>query len=243
MDSVELNPSSHPLDQPGDDKNQSEDTTIHRKRRSRWADDEPKPTIQLPDYIKEIQVLNSRLLDISRLLESGMALDDRPEGQRSASPEPVYDNMGIRINTREYRARERLNRERQEIISQIIKKNPSFKPPADYRPPKLHKKLFIPMKDYPGYDFIGLIIGPRGNTQKRMERETGAKILIRGKGSMKEGRLDMKYDPAENEDLHVLVEAETLEALEAAAGMVEKLLQPVDEVLNEHKRQQLRERN
>ncbi|CAA7026650.1 unnamed protein product [Microthlaspi erraticum] len=226
-----------------------------RKRKSRWADDEPKPVIQLPDFMKdftggiefdpEIQALNSRLLEISRMLQSGVALDDRPEGQRSPSPEPVYDNMGIRINTREYRARERLNRERQEIISQIIKKNPAFKPPADYRPPKLQKKLFIPMKDFPGYNFIGLIIGPRGNTQKRMERETGAKIVIRGKGSVKEGRLqqkkDLKYDPSENEDLHVLVEADTQEALEAAAGMVEKLLQPVDEVLNEHKRQQLRE--
>ncbi|ESQ50749.1 hypothetical protein EUTSA_v10022568mg [Eutrema salsugineum] len=233
----------------------SDSKTGTRKRKSRWADDEPKPVIQLPDFMKdftsgiefdpEIQALNSRLLEISRMLQSGVTLDDRPEGQRSPSPEPVYDNMGIRINTREYRARERLNRERQEIISQIIKKNPAFKPPADYRPPKLQKKLFIPMKDFPGYNFIGLIIGPRGNTQKRMERETGAKIVIRGKGSVKEGRLqqkkDLKYDPSENEDLHVLVEAETQEALEAAAGMVEKLLQPVDEVLNEHKRQQLRE--
>ncbi|KAL0359046.1 UNVERIFIED_CONTAM: Splicing factor-like protein 1 [Sesamum angustifolium] len=123
-----------------------------RKRKSRWADDEPKPVIQLPDFMKdftggiefdpEIQALNSRLLEISRKLQSG-----------------------------EYRAREKLNRERQEIISQIIKKNPAFKPPADYRPPKLQKKLYIPMKEYPGYNFIGLIIGPRGNTQKRMERE------------------------------------------------------------------------
>ncbi|KAK6926435.1 Splicing factor 1, helix-hairpin domain [Dillenia turbinata] len=222
-----------------------------RKRKSRWADDEPKPVIQLPDFMggiefdPEIQALNSRLLEISRMLQSGLPLDDRPEGARSPSPEPIYDNMGIRINTREYRARERLNRERQEIISQIIKRNPAFKPPADYRPPKLQKKLYIPMKEYPGYNFIGLIIGPRGNTQKRMERETGAKIVIRGKGSVKEGRLqqkrDLKPDPSENEDLHVLVEAETQEALDAAAGMVEKLLQPVDEVLNEHKRQQLRE--
>ncbi|KAJ6712230.1 RNA-BINDING PROTEIN RELATED [Salix purpurea] len=226
-----------------------------RKRKSRWADDEPKPVIQLPDFMKdftggiefdpEIQALNARLLEISRMLQSGLPLDDRPEGARSPSPEPIYDNMGIRINTREYRARERLNKERQEIISQIIKRNPAFKPPADYRPPKLHKKLYIPMKEYPGYNFIGLIIGPRGNTQKRMERETGAKIVIRGKGSVKEGRLqqkrDLKPDPSENEDLHVLVEADTQEALDAAAGMVEKLLQPVDEVLNEHKRQQLRE--
>ncbi|KAE9459395.1 hypothetical protein C3L33_08702, partial [Rhododendron williamsianum] len=195
-----------------------------KKRKSRWADDEPKPVFQLPDFMKdlaggmdtdpEIQALNARLLEISRILQSGMQLDDRPEGARSPSPEPVYDNIGIRINTREYRARERLNRERQEIISQIIKRNPNFKPPADYRPPKLQKKLYIPMKEYPGYNFIGLIIGPRGNTQKRMEKETGAKIVIRGRDQ---------------------------EALEAAAGMVEKLLQPVDEVLNEHKRQQLRE--
>ncbi|GLT39828.1 hypothetical protein SLA2020_139970 [Shorea laevis] len=226
-----------------------------KKKKSRWADDEPKSLVQLPDFIKditggigfdpEIQALNSRLLEISRMLQSPMTLDDRPEGARSPSPEPIYDNNGIRINTREYRARERLTKERQEIISQIIKKNPAFKPPADYRPPKLQKKLYIPMKEYPGYNFIGLIIGPRGNTQKRMEKETGAKIVIRGKGSVKEGRLqqkrDLKVDPSENEDLHVLVEAETQESLDAAAEMVEKLLQPVDEVLNEHKRQQLRE--
>ncbi|KAF7016257.1 unnamed protein product [Triticum aestivum] len=224
-----------------------------RKRKSRWAEEEPRPTIALPDFMKdfaaemdpEVHNLNSRLLEISRLLQSGLPLDDRPEGARSPSPEPIYDNLGIRINTREYRARERLNRERQEIISQLIRRNPAFKPPADYRPPKLHKKLYIPMKEYPGYNFIGLIIGPRGNTQKRMEKETGAKIVIRGKGSVKEGKLlqkrDLKPDPSENEDLHVLVEADTQEALEAAAGMVEKLLTPVDEVLNEHKRQQLRE--
>ncbi|MQM19105.1 hypothetical protein Taro_052105 [Colocasia esculenta] len=223
-----------------------------RKRKSRWSEEEPR-SFQLPDFMKdftadldpEVQALNIRLLEISRLLQSGLPLDDRPEGARSPSPEPIYDNMGIRINTREYRARERLNKERQEIISQLIKKNPAFRPPADYRPPKLQKKLYIPMKEYPGYNFIGLIIGPRGNTQKRMEKETGAKIVIRGKGSVKEGRLqqkrDLKPDPSENEDLHVLVEAETQESLEAAAAMIEKLLTPVDEVLNEHKRQQLRE--
>ncbi|XP_076897301.1 splicing factor-like protein 1 [Bidens hawaiensis] len=228
-----------------------------RKRKSRWEDDTPPNPmlLQLPDFMKDVtagilldpklQSLNNRLLEISRKFQSGLPLDDRPEGARSPSPEPVYDNMGIRINTREYRARERLNKERQEIISQILKENPSFKPPADYRPPKVSKKLYIPMKEYPGYNFIGLIIGPRGNTQKRMERETGAKIVIRGKGSVKEGRLqqkrDLKYDPSENEDLHVFVEADTQEAVDAAASMVQKLLQPVDEVLNEHKRQQLRE--
>ncbi|XP_042506454.1 splicing factor-like protein 1 [Macadamia integrifolia] len=244
-------------DPPSESDNQNSDSGT-RKRKSRWAAEEPKPILQLPDFMKEltggidldpeVQRLNARLMEINRLLQSaqsGALLDDRPEGARSPSPEPLYDNMGHRINTREYRAREKLTQERREIISQIIKRNPAFKPPPDYRPPKLQKKLYIPMKEYPGYNFIGLIIGPRGNTQKRMEKETGAKIVIRGKGSIKEGRLqqkrDLKPDPSENEDLHVLVEAETQEGLDAAASMVEKLLQPVDEGLNEHKRQQLRE--
>ena len=28
----------------------------------------------------------------------------------------------------------------------------------------------VQVRDYPGYNFIGLILGPRGNTQKRMEQ-------------------------------------------------------------------------
>lgn len=55
-------------------------------------------------------------------------------------------------------------------------------PAADYRPERKWKKIFIPQKDYPGYNFIGLIIGPRGNTQKRMQTETNTKIAIRGRG-------------------------------------------------------------
>ena len=49
-------------------------------------------------------------------------------------------------------------------------------------------QVYIPQKDYPGYNFIGLIIGPRGNTQKRMQKETNTKIAIRGKGQCKGGR-------------------------------------------------------
>ena len=34
-----------------------------------------------------------------------------------------------------------------------------------------------------------MVSGPRGNTLKNMEKETGAKIIIRGKGSVKEGKV------------------------------------------------------
>ncbi|MCO5583948.1 hypothetical protein L7F22_037866 [Adiantum nelumboides] len=226
-----------------------------KRRKSRWSAEESKPLVQLPDFVKELtggmeldpelQGLNIKLLDVKKKLQTGHVLEDMENGMRLPSPEPVYDNFGTRINFRDCRARERLIRDRQEIITEMLRKNPAFKPPPDYRPPKLYKKLFIPMKEYPGYNFIGLIIGPRGNTQKRMERETGAKIVIRGKGSAKEGRLgqkrDMWADPGENEELHVLIEADNADSLERAVRMVEKLLVPVDEGLNEHKRAQLRE--
>ena len=81
---------------------------------------------------------------------------------------------------------------------------------ADYRPRKKEKKIFIPQKEYPGYNFIGLIIGPRGNTQKRMQKETNTKIAIRGKGSVKDGASrDPKYDYGEEEELHVLISGDT----------------------------------
>ncbi|CAN0476234.1 unnamed protein product, partial [Hapterophycus canaliculatus] len=87
----------------------------------------------------------------------------------------------------------------------------------------------------------GLIIGPRGNTQKRMERETDCKIAIRGKGSVKEGarRGPMAID--EDDELHVYVSGETEEAVEKAAKEVGKLLRPLDDEQNEHKQKQLRE--
>ena len=40
-------------------------------------------------------------------------------------------------------------------------------------------KVWIPQGDYPHLNFVGLLIGPRGNTLKAMEAESGAKIIIR----------------------------------------------------------------
>jgi len=51
-------------------------------------------------------------------------------------------------------------------------------------PNLMRKKIFFPPD---GTNYIGLIIGPKGTYQKKLEQETGCKILIRGKGSSKEG--------------------------------------------------------
>ena len=86
------------------------------------------------------------------------------------------------------------------------------------------------------------MLGPRGNTQKRMQRETNTRIAIRGKGSIKEGASrEPGMDYQEDEDLHVLITGDTDDEVDRAAAMVAQLLKPVDETFNEHKRAQLRE--
>lgn len=113
----------------------------------------------------------------------------------------------------------------------------------DYRPfsTKKIRKIYVPVKEYPDYNFIGLILGPRGFTQRQMEQETGAKISLRGKGSVRDGRgRSATKDNNEDDDLHVVISADTEEALDHAEALVRRLLVPVEEGKNDIKRKQLR---
>ena len=180
-----------------------------------------------------------RIEELNHILGTNQIDEEDPTIKRSPSPEPVYDGEGKRTNTREQRIKNKLMKERQSLINEALRLNPHFKPPSDYKaiPQKKRKKLYIPVKEYPDYNFIGLIIGPRGLTQKEMEKSTGTKIAVRGKGSMKEGRTPSE---ACDEELHVLITADTDEQLEMASKQIEKLLIPIAEDKNEHKRVQLR---
>jgi protein quaking len=51
---------------------------------------------------------------------------------------------------------------------------------------QLTEKLYVPVKDHPEFNFVGRILGPRGMTAKQLEQETGCKIMVRGKGSMRD---------------------------------------------------------
>jgi hypothetical protein len=44
---------------------------------------------------------------------------------------------------------------------------------------KFRRKVLLPQN--PGINFVGLIIGPKGMYQKKLEEQTGCRILIRGK--------------------------------------------------------------
>ncbi|KAL5981577.1 hypothetical protein ACLOJK_015640 [Asimina triloba] len=225
-----------------------------KRTRIKWASDDAQfkmlGPIQLPDFVKEpivganlaieIQRLNMHLAVINRKLQESGVPDDFLGEDRSVYLPPDVDFLGNRINSRQAMHHEKLIWQRQRIISRLILMNPTFKPPPACKPEKLYKKLYIPLKEYPECNFTGLIIGPRGSTLKRMERETGARIRVKGKGLLKEGRAHCK-DPMENEDLHVLIEAENNKSLDAAVEMVEKLLVPCNEGINDHKVAQLKE--
>ncbi|CAA6670132.1 unnamed protein product [Spirodela intermedia] len=112
-------------------------------------------------------------------------------------------------------------------------------------------RVDVPLTDIPWfYNFVGRLLGPRGNSLKRVEAITECRILIRGRGSIKDPAREemMRGKPGYehlNESLHILVEAELpAEIVDArlmqAREVLEELLKPMDETRS-FKKHQLRE--
>ncbi|KAH8382247.1 hypothetical protein KR009_002556 [Drosophila setifemur] len=230
-----------------------------RKRKSRWGGSENDktfipgmPTI-LPSTLdpaqQEAYLVQFQIEEISRKLRTGdLGITQNPE-ERSPSPEPIYSSDGKRLNTREFRYRKRLEEQRHLLIVKMQAVNPEFKPPADYKPPvtRVSDKVLIPQEQHPDINFVGLLIGPRGNTLKAMEKDTGAKIIIRGKGSVKEGKVGRKDGqplPGEDEPLHAFITAPNPEAVRKAVDKIKDVIRQgieVPEGHNDLRRMQLRE--
>ncbi|KAL8135502.1 KH domain-containing protein At5g56140-like [Apium graveolens] len=112
-------------------------------------------------------------------------------------------------------------------------------------------RVDIPVDHYPNFNFVGRLLGPRGNSLKRVEANTDCRVLIRGRGSIKDPVKEeiMRGKPGYehlNEPLHILVEAELpVEIIDTrlmqAREILEDLLKPVDESQDFYKKQQLRE--
>lgn len=199
-----------------------------KRRKTRWDNDDSRNFLfQVSSSLElstnqEVLRLKKRLMEINKMLQ-GSEINDEKTAEEISPQKPDNNSHGMKINAR---ARWKLKKSRQKILSHLATLL-SCQSPYPFT-----KKIFVPVGEYPRYKFIGLILGPKGNTQKRMEKETGAKIRLRGKGF---------GDPTEAEELHVLVEANNQRALNAAVAMVEKLLIPVADENNEHKKAQLTE--
>ncbi|EPQ03996.1 Splicing factor 1 [Myotis brandtii] len=231
-----------------------------KRKRSRWNQDtmEQKtvipgmPTVIPPGLTREQErayIVQLQIEDLTRKLRTGdLGIPPKPE-DRSPSPEPIYNSEGKRLNTREFRTRKTLEEERHNLITEMVALNPDFKPPADYKPPatRVSDKVMIPQDEYPEINFVGLLIGPRGNTLKNIEKECNAKIMIRGKGSVKEGKVghkDGQMLPGEDEPLHAQVTANTMENVKKAVEQIRNILKQVIETpedQNDLRKMQLRE--
>ena len=234
-----------------------------RERDNRLSGEPSKAVFYNPGIPTPTNILNSlsteqieaytsyiRIHEICEILESKDYLKyHMNERDRSPSPAPIYDNNGKRSNTREIRYKRKYENERNYLVERLLELVPSYKAPEWYKPKpsKYIDKLYIKNEEYPEINFIGLLIGPRGNTLKKLQEDSGAKIGIRGQGSVKGGKNIQNISPELNnleEKLHCLISADTIEKVELAKKLCEEIMNkaifsPVGQ--NDLKRNQLRE--
>lgn len=249
---IELDPTSPPFSLPAiSEHNSSIDSDKHRKRKARLTNGSKLPQANMSNSnssltspeINKIHPNYNKIEEINTKLRQSFALDSESNVTLS---EPTAAPIGKRSTSRDALARKKLEDERQALINQALRDDPNFKPPPEpKKTPKLQEKYFIPAKEHPEINFIGLLIGPRGNTLKRMESESGTKISIRGKGSVKEGkRSDASIASGNEEELHCLISGDSVHKIARAKKLIEEIIETsssVPEGQNELKRQQLRE--
>ncbi|XP_033226111.1 protein held out wings isoform X7 [Belonocnema kinseyi] len=132
-----------------------------------------------------------------------------------------------------------------------VKKEPLILPEQEGDVTTLTEKVYVPVKEHPDFNFVGRILGPRGMTAKQLEQETGCKIMVRGKGSMRDKKKEEQNRGKPNwehltDELHVLLTVEDTEnratmKLARAVEEVKKLLVPQADGEDELKKRQLME--
>ncbi|XP_015609784.1 KH domain-containing, RNA-binding, signal transduction-associated protein 3 isoform X3 [Cephus cinctus] len=82
------------------------------------------------------------------------------------------------------------------------------------KPIRVAVKVLVPVREHPKFNFVGKLLGPKGNSMKRLQEETMCKMAVLGRGSMKDRQkeeecrqsLDPKYAHL-SDDLHVEIAA------------------------------------
>lgn len=248
---------------PTSDRGRAPDRRVSsRKKQFRWglADHSAPSGLHAFPFIipgelsleqQETLLLRCRIEDLHRRLTQQQI--EVHSSDRNPSPEPVYDDRGKRTNTREQRARDRVQEELNKLVDLAFLMEPKFRPPSTYDPKAVRKskRIPIPVDRFPNYNFLGLILGPRGNTQKMLEKQTGCKISIRGKVRQM-NRIEIyssqgsqignkKRLPDEDEPLYVLITGSTNAQVNSAAKIINEILIPVEDEKNDRKKTQLKE--
>lgn len=185
-----------------------------------------------------------RMAETQLKLMNPVVMEDDME-QSDILEEPVLDTSGNQINTPEYLKTLRLLTLYHRIAELQMQYNPAFVPPEEYvgRPHLRYMKLYL--KEYTNKkgSYIGLLIGPRGKSQRELEELTNSKISIRGQGSARpgRGRRDGRHNLGEHEPLHCKVETMMPEDISKAFTTVIEVLRPKKDNENDWKLGQMRE--
>ncbi|XP_050879417.1 uncharacterized protein LOC127083204 isoform X3 [Lathyrus oleraceus] len=192
----------------------NEENSKQIERKSRWG---PDPTQDASVRRAKVLALQIRVDQISKQLESENLEIGAAQNSPLVDENPDKSKSGSQINSKKL---EMLELEKRETIGEILKLDPSYKPPPGFKPLLKEHNVPLPVQEYPGYKFIGLIYGPEGDNQKRLERETGTKIKIRG----------TKADTGEKcsyEEMHVNISADSFDKVDAAISIIELLISSV----------------
>lgn len=80
--------------------------------------------------------------------------------------------------------REEMTLEIMNLIEDCKDMNPNFAPPHEYRNLKKSRKIYIPETAQSSKNnFAGLILGQKGENQKKIEQKTGCKISLKGRSA------------------------------------------------------------
>lgn len=153
------------------------------------------------------------------------------------SPPPQYDRFGRRTNTREQRLEHALEAERTLAVYRAFEVVPNYVPPPRMRVARHIAKVYVPASEHPSINFVGLLLGPRGQELRRLELASGARISIRGRGSIKEGNNE------ETEPLHCIVSSASPDGVNRARREIKRIVDiavTTPEHENSLKREQLR---
>ncbi|KAL5707729.1 hypothetical protein ACHQM5_018593 [Ranunculus cassubicifolius] len=204
-----------------------EETAKQNQRKTKWGTDLTQDATVRKGRALAYQ---TRVEQITKQLKAGV-LEKEDEDNSSPSPDAARKDKSS-IHQDDDQELEMLEFEKREVIGEILKLNPSFKAPLDYKPLMKETSIPVPVKLYPSLNFVSLILGPANNTQKRLEEETGAKIRIKGTkaGSAEKVEItssDKNDVPVTYEELHVHVSADTFEKVDSAVSLIELLVTPV----------------
>ena len=179
---------------------------------------------------QQIHVLRLQIQDCStRLQRTDLGIPENPR-DRSPSPEPIYNNQGVRINTRIDRTKNKLINQRNNAITKLKEIDPDYQPPSayKYKNANLEEKVMIPADEHPHINFVGLILGPRGKQLEEIKAETKCQIIVRGKGSLRSGMTGIKRDgtkvDALDDPLHAWIQGSTAEDVKKASKKIQDLI-------------------